>query len=107
MKEIVTIEPDNWAKCPVCRFESQELYRFESEGEDTEVCGRCFFRSIREDDLSIAAHDEVVVDRVVVELLDHALAEFHSGDLDGLEETLHSLTNRFPASATPPTASCK
>lgn len=98
MKEIIETEPDGRGKCPACRQETGKLYRFEDEDEDTAACGSCFFETILEIDLDIADEDEFVVDKIVAELVDHALAELSAGELDELESTLRSIENQIPES---------
>jgi len=98
MKEIITTKPDGPGKCPACRQETGKLYRFEDEDEDTAACGGCFFETILEMDLDIAEEDELVVDNIITELVDHALAELSAGELDGLEDTLRSIDDLVPES---------
>ncbi|QLH82318.1 hypothetical protein [Halosimplex pelagicum] len=98
MKEIIANEPDGPGKCPACRQEAGKLYRFEDEDEDTAACGSCFFETILEMDLDIADEHEVVVNKIVTELVDNALAELSSGELYQLEDTLHSINDQIPES---------
>lgn len=100
MKEIIETKPDSKGKCPACRRETGKLYRFENEDEDTAACDSCFFETILEMDLDIVDEDEIVVNKIVSELVDHALAELSTGKLDELENTLRSIDDQFPESNT-------
>lgn len=103
MREIIEIEADEQEKCSMCQFRFSTLYRFEDEDEDHAVCGDCFLQYILEEDIQVADDGELIVSNIISELIEHALAELSTGELDELENTLHSINDQLPADSTPAT----
>lgn len=104
MREIIEIETEGQEKCSMCQFRFSTLYRFEDEDEDLSVCGDCFLECILEEDVQVAGDSELIVNEIISELIEHALAELSTGELDELEDTLNSINDQLPGDSTPTTA---
>lgn len=96
MREIIEVDQDGENKCGMCQFRYSTLYRFEDEREEYAACAGCFLQYIDEEDIHVAGEDEIIISSIVAELVDHALAELSTADLDGLENTLHSIEEQIP-----------
>lgn len=96
MREIIEVDQDGENKCGMCNFRYSSLYRFEDEREEYAACAGCFLQYIDEEDIHVADEDELIIDTIVAELVDQALAELSAGELDELENTLQSVDKQIP-----------